>query len=528
MKKIFTLATLLFILILRVWAQGPNGTGTYYLGANGKSGAELKTALFHIIKNPDVDSYDQLWIDYKYTDKREDSFLWDMYSDITNYIIGGECQGATISGEGTSYNREHSLPKSWFNSSEPMYTDIMHVVPVDGYTNSWRNNFPYGTNAGDKRTSENGFSKLGTCTLDGYAKTVFEPNDEYKGDFARIYFYMATCYEDKITGWTSVSNGIDEIFSKDAYTPYASWMIDMLMEWAKNDPVSQKEIDRNNAVYKIQGNRNPFVDFPGLENYVWGDQKTTTLAYDNFAGATYGGDIVVQPKEPYNPENDAICTGTQTYQKVDWNGELETGARYILVFDNGDGTGMAMAEAKKINANDVRSNVSVTITNETITTTTGINGMPYELILGGKRGEYTLFDPVDKKYVALNDNANQLHTLMTAESDNAKWTVRIDKGEVYIKNRAYTSRSIFYNYSSPRFATYSQKSQYVRGVQLYKNITTKPTAIEPLSNNTSTGGQYCVYSLQGVKVRISNNYEDAIRHLPYGIYIINGKKFVKK
>ena len=527
MKKLYLLS-LMISLALTSWAQGPNGTGTYYESANGKSGQELKTALYNIIKNPDVDTYDQLWTDYKYTDRRDDGLLWDMYSGITNYVIGGENQGVTIRGEGTSYNREHSLPKSWFNSEAPMYSDVIHVVPVDGYVNSTRNNFPYGPNNGDKRVSEGGFSKLGTCTDPAYTKTVFEPNDEYKGDLARIYFYMMTCYEDGITTWTSVSSGVDEIFSQNAFTPFDPWVMTMLMQWAANDPISQKEIDRNNVAYKIQGNRNPFVDFPGLEEYIWGEKSTTAIQYDNYDGATYGGAVIVEPDEPYNPESAVASTGTQTYKKIDWNGDLEVGARYLLVYNDGEGNGMAIAEATKIGTNPVRANAAVTIEDESFTTDVGSSGKPYEFVLGGKRGAYTLYDPVAMNYIALTADANQLHTTATADEDYAKWSVKFEKGLVSVKSNMQLEkpRYIYYNKSNPRFAAYTGKSQYVSGVELYKNTTTTPTSIASVT--TKLGSGFYTYSIQGIMVRHASNYQDATSNLPRGIYIVNGKKVVIK
>ena len=167
-------------------AQGPNGSGTYYQAADGQKGFGLKTALYEIIKNPEVVGYGDLWQAYKETE-------------------GGIYQGANIDkkGEGYSYNREHSFPKSWFHEYSPMFSDIVHVIPTDGYVNTRRNNNPYGTTNGEAFTTANGFSKLGRCTWSGYTGTVFEPNDEYKGDLARIYFYMATCYEDSIMKWSS-------------------------------------------------------------------------------------------------------------------------------------------------------------------------------------------------------------------------------------------------------------------------------------------------------------------------------------
>ena len=522
MRKLFIL-NVLMLASLVAKAQGPNGTGTYYQAANGMSGEELKTALYNIIKNPDVDSYDQLWTDYKYSDRRDDGFLWDMYSDITSYIIGGEEQGATIHGEGTSYNREHSLPKSWFNSYSPMYSDAMHVVPVDGQINSTRNNFPYGENNGERNQSSNGFSKLGTCTYPGYSKTVFEPADEYKGDLARIYFYMATCYQDSIVKWSSVSNGVDEIFTQNAYTPFMPWVMTMLMEWAKNDPVSQKEYDRNNIVYQIQGNRNPFIDFPGLEDYVWGEKSTTALDYTNYSGATYGGTVIIESDSPFDPSFSAPSTTTQTYQKIDWNGALELGERYLLVYQDDD-VSKAMGAAAKYGNNPVREPIDITITNETTETSVSTTDKPYELGLGGKRGAYTLYDPAAKNYIALTADANQLHTTTDATTDNAQWTIKFSKGEVTIRNKVY-DRGIYYNRTNPRFATYGGKSQYVGGIQLYKNVTSTPTSIRTATS--TLGSNYYVYTIQGILLRKAASYQDAVNNLPHGVYIVNGRKVVR-
>ena len=181
-----------------LWAQGPNRTGTYYESTNGKTGAALKTAFFHVISGSIHGSYDGLWAIYRTSDRRADGKLYDIYSNTTNYIIGSSAQGHQYSGEGDGYNREHTVPQSWFFKAKPMKYDAHHILPSDGYVNNRRSNFPYGETKGEKYQSNNGFSKLGTCTLPGYGGTVFEPNDEYKGDLARIYFYMITCYESNV------------------------------------------------------------------------------------------------------------------------------------------------------------------------------------------------------------------------------------------------------------------------------------------------------------------------------------------
>ena len=159
------------------------------------------------------------------------------------------------------------MPKSWFNDAYPMYTDLFHLYPTDGYVNNRRGNFPFGETRGERYQSDGGFSKLGNCTYPGYSGIVFEPNDEYKGDFARTYFYMVTCYENRVSSWDS------DMLNGTAYPAFATWAVNMLLEWSREDPVSQKEVDRNNAVYRIQRNRNPFIDIRGLEEYIWGNRK---------------------------------------------------------------------------------------------------------------------------------------------------------------------------------------------------------------------------------------------------------------
>lgn len=253
-------------------AQPSNG---YYDQADGKSQYSLKTAMFQVIKNPSVVSYAGLWDAFRTTDVRPDGKVWDMYSGATNYRFGTD-QAGNYSKEGDVYNREHSFPKSWFNDAKPMYSDLFHLYPTDGYVNGRRSNYPFGETNNPTYTSIGGFSKLGPCSLPGYSGTVFEPADEYKGDFARTYFYMATAYEDKIAGWDC------DMLSGNKQTCYKPWAMEMMLRWSKEDPVSQKEIDRNNAVEGFQHNRNPFIDFPGLEQYIWGTYTSQAFSVDDY------------------------------------------------------------------------------------------------------------------------------------------------------------------------------------------------------------------------------------------------------
>ena len=279
MKKITTLFVLL--VGLTAMADIPDG---YYTNAVGKIDEALMTALEGIIYTHTQLGYNDLWDAYPYTDAGSDGYYIDMYSTCkynkSSYHVG------TASYVGQGLNREHSFPKSWFGGEEyPMYTDLMMIIPTDGYVNQRRSNYPYGVCAGGETytNEELGVTmlgKLGTSTYNGYTAKVFEPDDEYKGDFARIYFYMVTCYKSDVKNWPG-SGQLD--YATNGYKAFSNWSLQMLLEWHRADPVSAKEIARNEAVYssKIgnkeygQGNRNPFVDHPELAEYIWGTKQHT-------------------------------------------------------------------------------------------------------------------------------------------------------------------------------------------------------------------------------------------------------------
>jgi len=243
-------------------AQIPAG---YYNGTSGLQGNSLKAELQHIIRGHNKRSYNQLWTDFQTTDVKSNGKVWDMYSDVPSGTPSYEFtfssdQCGNYTGEGSCYNREHSLPKSWWGGAQDtMYSDLFHLVPTDGYVNSKRSNHPFGEVGSATWTSTNG-CMVGTSNYPGYSGTVFEPIDDYKGDFARNYFYMATRYMSKFSSWNS-----DMIAGND----FSTWALNMLIDWHNNDPVSQKELDRNDDIYGIQGNRNPFIDHPEWVADIW-------------------------------------------------------------------------------------------------------------------------------------------------------------------------------------------------------------------------------------------------------------------
>jgi endonuclease I len=261
----------LLLLTISVFTFGQIPPG-YYDAAAGKTGTALQAALHNIIKDHTVVSYSSIPGYFPGTDAKPGNVVWDMYSDVPggtppytyHYNAGDEC--GNYSGEGDCYNREHSWPKSWFNDLAPMESDMFHIYPTDGFVNGKRSNYPYGTVGSASWTSQNG-CKLGNCNWPGYSGTVFEPLSTYKGDFARSYFYMATRYYTEDSGWN-----ITDMTNK---SQLKAWAQQMMMHWHNTDAVSTKEINRNNALYGIQHNRNPFIDHPEYAAMIWGNPVGT-------------------------------------------------------------------------------------------------------------------------------------------------------------------------------------------------------------------------------------------------------------
>jgi len=263
----------------------------FYDGAAGLNCQPLKTALKTISSNGYITlSYTPgLWNAYQYTDlKPSTNLIWDIYTDDNNpavpetyNFVYGTNQCGNYNGEGVCYNREHTTPQSWFNQLSPMVSDIQHILPTDGYVNGKRSNFPYGEVTNVTYTSIDNQSKLGTGNNFGYTGTVFEPINAFKGDVARISLYMATRYEDQLISqnWAGnaeanvamLTSGEQPNAALRRLQVYETWFLQTMFKWLNQDPVSQKEIDRNNAIYYQSGqnNRNPFVDHPEYAALIW-------------------------------------------------------------------------------------------------------------------------------------------------------------------------------------------------------------------------------------------------------------------
>jgi len=323
----------------------PADLPAYYSGVDGKSASTLFDAVHTVtIKNYSSLSYKTALPNaYATTDVYPSGHtnagkIWDMYSNCA-FTFGNTC--GNYSDECDCYNREHSIPQSWWGGgTSNQGCDIFHVIPTDGKVNGMRSNYPFGEVSSAEKTSGNG-SKLGTASSIPITNTVygdytgtcsgkvFEPVDEYKGDFARGYFGT-------LLHWTNVSFTTAEGSStfSGSNTKSGGWGLTeygvaLLLKWHRQDPVSQKEIDRNNGIQKTQGNRNPFIDYPDLAEYIWGSHAgeafplaTATATFsDDYDPTTGGGGGTVDPPifEPFdfiiycNGATQVITSTTETY-----------------------------------------------------------------------------------------------------------------------------------------------------------------------------------------------------------------------
>lgn len=337
-----TLLTLsLLISALALTAQIPNG---YYNAANGKTGDELKVALHNIIKGHQVVSYNGLLNAFAYTDCKPNGKIWDIYSNY-EFSLSGNC--GEYEREGDCWNREHTWPQSWFNEQTSPRSDLFHVYPTDGYVNGQRSNYPYGEVNNPIYISGNG-SKLGPCVTSGYTGRVFEPIDEYKGDIARSYFYMSVRYYSEDDAW-----GTSAMTNKSVILP---WAMTMLLRWSDEDPVSDKEIARNNAVYGYQNNRNPFIDHPEYARMIWDPNWQGGTYYDITCATGLSHGSVSAPESAMEGSTVAISATPELGYMVGTYTVYKTGSPNTTVMVSSNGTFTMPGYAVTVSATFVENN----------------------------------------------------------------------------------------------------------------------------------------------------------------------------
>lgn len=283
MKKLLLSIILLTGIIAAADAGYKDG---YYNAMDGKKKEQLKDAAKKCVSSHITLNYTDLPTYWQYSDVYPELYngstrWWDMYSNEIYLITSSQTARQSF-----SYNkmqREHAIPKSWWKSNgsveyTPAYSDMWNLYPSDGPANQAKLNYPLGPTR--STTFNNGVSKVGPAQTGygGGSGNVFEPADEYKGDFARAAFYMAVVYDD--LPWC-----VNYMYSDNSPWPTLKpWAYEMLLQWARQDPVSQKEIVRNDEVEKSQGNRNPFIDFPELAEYIWGTRTSETFLISEQGG----------------------------------------------------------------------------------------------------------------------------------------------------------------------------------------------------------------------------------------------------
>ena len=570
MKKTLAMMVLTLIAATAAWAQGPNNTGTYYRDANGKKGAALKTAFFTIIKDPEVVGYSGLKDAYKKTDVRPDGYLRDWYSNITNYTPGSAF--GSYKDEGDAYNREHTMPQSWYSEASPMKSDIIQVLPTDGYINNMRSSNPYGevdTSASNYKQSAGGYSKSGNCRTQGYSGVVFEPNDEVKGDIARIYFYMMTCYEDRMLSWQKGT--ASSVIGGTKHQPLQQWVVNMMMRWSKLDPIDATERARNEAVYEVQKNRNPFVDYPGLEEYIWGDKQDEPFSYDHFdepdvvfvaeptfslSAGTYQQPVTIGLSTTtegaviyYTLDNSRPSTGSMRYATpitisetttlkaiaVTSEAESTVASATYVIREGGeerplDGEFVKVTDASQLTAGDVIVIVNEesknALSTEQRSNNRGVTAVTFEnnranltdkvqliVLKAAESGGWIL--TVDNGDLYTIASQNRLLTSNTVEQSH-RVTIGISNGDATITYPEIDNRQLRYNASASLFSCYTQGQKPVQIYRRYSNT----QGISLTKHHWKGADGAAVYNMMGVRVNADN--------LRPGVYLYNGKKILIK
>lgn len=296
----------------------------YYDDLDGTSRERLKEAAKRCVEQHTRLNYTDLpnyWAETDiYPDLEEGCRrFWDMYSD--NIYLIADNQTGKQAFSANKMQREHLVPKSWWKKGDdveytPAYSDMWNLYPSDGPANQAKNNYPLSPVA--TATFDNGVSKVGTPE-EGYGggcKNAFEPADEYKGDFARAVFYMATVYDDLPWKYTYM-------LQTEGWPTLRPWAYEMLLDWARLDPVSEKETHRNDAVEECQGNRNPYIDFPQLAEYVWGTLDTEIFFIDDQPGGVVHPNGTSAPVfEINNGYIRIICDSSRPVRVADITGRI--------------------------------------------------------------------------------------------------------------------------------------------------------------------------------------------------------------
>ena len=486
MKQHTTLFLLTFLLPFLASADIPEG---YYDAANGKKKAELKAALHDIIQPVTVLNYGSgagsTWSGFYKTDRTSDNQVIDRYSNDIRYFTNSTSAVAGM-------NIEHSFPKSWWGgSNNNAYKDLYNLMPCEQQINTDKSNFAMGKVTVVKKT--NGCTKVGTGPTSSGTKSLWEPDDKWKGDFARDYFYMVTAYSDLT--WTS--NGLDMLENND-WPTMQEWAYTLLLQWAKDDPVDEIERKRNDAVYGIQLNRNPFVDYPNLAEYIWGDSIEFEFNIDGSGSGGGGGQGVdCSLKSGLDP------FFVRTYEGCDgevWTSDATYGAKatayslsnkeadeYLMV--NIDLTLAVEATLTFSHATGFNKTESVKNTYFQVLVSENYEGVP----------EDATWDLLDANFPPLPSSSN--------------YTSFVSSGDISLNSYGGKNITLAFRYTSNNSACYTWEVKDVKVVAF-----NDPDALPLIAEGEQTQQSVYTYDLTGKIVPWNTK----------GIVIRNGKKILQK
>ena len=503
-KKTSLLATLIVLLLgigMEANAIDRQSLVRYASSLKGKKGASLKSALMPLLKPQQVLSYGSgsghTWDGFYQTDRNTSTNeCYNRYSSKKFYFEKGN-RNRAISG----MNIEHSFPKSWWGgASNNAYKDLYNLYPSDSKANSSKNNYPM-----DEVTNgqgEEGYDQVGTGV---HTSKAWEPGDQFKGDFARSYMYMAIAYADL----TFSGTGLQTMNNED-YPGLKPWASTLYIKWGKQDSISTLELARNNAVAKIEGNRNLLIDYPHLAEYVWGD--SANVAFDPSTSVTtaddddryWTGTVPVVPDKPDTPDDVYYFSAANNV----------TPGKLYLIVANENGTLHAMMPLGSSQNYGYPKVTTVNAVNDTITLSSTDNAFTIDAQNGG----YVIIDK-NKRYL-WHDGTYKTLSVSSNPNDADVWTITANADGSF---KILTDATYFIQYSKgyTSFGCYNgQQSDGIMPMlyeQVEKSVT--PDAIKNIER-TETFGDGAVYTIQGQFVGKS------LDNLPRGLYIRNGKKIV--
>lgn len=474
----------------------------YASSLQGLKKEQLKAALHKLMDKKNVLPYGGggkgTWWGFWYTDRNpQTNECYNRYSD-KKFFCESTNTGRAIGG----MNIEHSFPKSWWGGHKnDAWCDLYNLYPSDSKANSSKSNYVMGVVVNVKENAGEGYDKVGTGYADGKLVNMWEPGDRFKGEFSRSYMYMATTYQNL----SFTSEGAKQL-QTGAYPTLRKWSSDLFRQWSKNDRVDEMEIKRNEAVYKIQNNRNLFIDYPNLAEYVWGDSMD--VEFNPYRSITTASDdarytSVIAPEDPVTPDNPVVTPQGGTFVKT--TSAPVAGKRYVLVAN----TGSVFVIASTLKGK----NYGYLPTNSTVDNSGKVNGVNDQSVLTLEQGTTGFYiKDANGKYFGQED---KYKTVQFVTKDKAvEWTLE-PKADGTFTITSSTGHVLQYDTKYKSFGAYKPVSTNGIYPMLYVEDTT--AGIGTIWTVTTIDD--AVYNLQGVRM-------PADTQLAPGIYIRGGKKFI--